>query len=112
MRLPAGGSIVAGITNGGYFDELLVAVVAIGALALPGMAVAAGNSTPGGDRYNNNPGRIQAEAVGAQCDTGAGSGTFGYLGQDLNMGINSDPGDPGANGTQTGLNNSAVCGNR
>lgn len=91
---------------------LLVAVVAIGALALPGMAVAAGNSAPGGDRYNDNPGRIQAEAVGAQCDTGAGSGTFGYLGKDQNMGINSDPGDPGANGQQTGLNNSAACGNR
>lgn len=87
----------------------LVAMVA--ALALPGTAMAGGNSTPGGDRYINNPGRQQAVEVGAQCDTGAGSGSFGFFGKDLNMGINSDPGDPGANGQLTGQNNSAVCGN-
>jgi len=37
---------------------------------------------------------------------------LGQFGKDLNMRINSDPGDPGANGYQTGLNNSAACGNR
>jgi hypothetical protein len=32
--------------------------------------------------------------------------------KDNNLGIKSDPLNPGANGQQTGLNNSAVCGNR
>lgn len=77
-----------------------------------GAVFAQGNSEPGIDRYLNNPGRQQATEVGAQCDSGAGSGAFGYLGKDLNLGINSDPSDPGANGYQTGVNNSAVCGNR
>lgn len=63
--------------------------------------------------YINNPGRQQATEVGAQCGSGAGSGAFQYFGGKYNnMGINSDPNDPGANGYQTGLNNSAVCGNR
>jgi len=74
--------------------------------------LAQGNSEPGIDRYNNNPGRLQATEVGAQCDSGAGSGAFGYFGKDNNLGINSDPSDPGADGQQTGLNNSAVCGSR
>lgn len=64
------------------------------------------------DAYNNNPRRIQATEVDAQCGTGAGSGSFGYFGKDYNLGIKTDPTDPGANGYQTGLNNSAVCGNR
>ena len=84
-------------------------VVATAALfsmfAMGGVAFAAGNSTPGLDRYMDNAGRQQAVEVGAQCGTGAGSGAFGYFGQDLNMA-------GGANGYQTGLNNSAVCGNR
>lgn len=83
-----------------------------GAMVISGAAFAAGNSTPGADRYENNPGRQQATEVGAQCDSGAGSGSFGYFGKDANLGIKSDPTDPGANGYQTGLNNSAVCGNR
>jgi hypothetical protein len=75
----------------------------VGALAVP--ALAAGNSTPGLDRYLANPGRQQATEVGAQCGSGAGSGAFGYLGKG-----NNEAG--GADGQQTGLNNSAVCGNR
>ena len=71
-----------------------------------------GNSAPGLDRYLDNPGRQQATAVGAQCGSGAGSGAFGFFGKDNNLGIKSDPTDPGANGQQTGINNSAVCGNR
>ncbi len=70
-----------------------------------------GNSTPGIDRYLANPGRQQATDVGAQCGSGAGSGAFGFFGKDNNLG-NSNPNGPGANGQQTGLNNSAVCGNR
>lgn len=86
-----------------------------GAIMFSSMAVpalAAGNSTPGLDRYMNNPGRQQATEVGAQCDTGAGSGSFGYFGKDKNLGVKSDPADPGASGYQTGINNSSVCGNR
>ncbi len=76
-------------------------------------AVAAPAFASGLDDYLNNPGRLQATAVGAQCGSGAGSGAFQYFGgHDNNLGINSDPADPGANGVQTGLNNSAVCGNR
>ncbi len=50
-------------------------------------------------------GCAQAALVGAQCGTGAGSGAFGAFGKDNNFA-------GGANGTQTGLNNSALCGNR
>jgi hypothetical protein len=80
-------------------------VVLAGTVALAGMAFAQGNSTPGIDRYLDNPGRQQATDVGAQCGSGAGSGAFGYFGKDNNLA-------GGANGEQTGLNNSAVCGNR
>jgi hypothetical protein len=53
------------------------------------------------DNYNP-PSQIPTTA---QCGTGAGSGSFGAFGQDYNFA-------GGANGYQTGLNNSAVCGNR
>ena len=78
-------------------------VALFGSLVLP--AFAAGNSTPGIDRYLANPGRQQATDVGAQCGSGAGSGAFGFFGNGNNLA-------GGADGTQTGLNNSAVCGNR
>ena|SRR3989338_9057271 len=73
--------------------------------AMAGVALGAGNSTPGLDRYMDNLGRQQATEVGAQCGSGAGSGAFGYFGKDKNMA-------GGANGVQTGINNSGVCGNR
>ena len=76
-----------------------------GALAVSTAAFAQGNSTPGIDRYNNNPGRQQATAVGAQCGSGAGSGAFGYFGKDNNLA-------GGANGQQTGENNASLCGNK
>jgi hypothetical protein len=82
---------------------IVATLAAVSAMAAP--ALAAGNSTPGADRYLANPGRQQATEVGAQCGSGAGSGAFGYLGKD-----NNEAG--GANGQQTGINNSAVCGNR
>jgi hypothetical protein len=66
---------------------------------------APGNSAPGLQRYLDNPGRQQAAVVGAQCGSGAGSGAFGFFGKDMNLA-------GGANGQQTGLNNSALCGNR
>lgn len=63
---------------------------------------APGNSQPGITRYvdtasNPNP--------NAQCGTGAGSGAFGYFGKGNNLA-------GGADGRQTGINNSSVCGNR
>ena len=80
-----------------------VAVAAFGSAALP--TFAQGNSEPGLGRYLDNPGRQQATEVGAQCGSGAGSGAFGYFGKDNNLA-------GGANGEQTGINNSSVCGNR
>jgi hypothetical protein len=85
------------------FVGAVVSMAMLGAMVVP--AFAAGNSTPGGERYDSNLGRQQATEVGAQCGSGAGSGAFGYFGKDLNMA-------GGANGSQTGLNNSSVCGNR
>lgn len=75
-----------------------VTAAAFGSLAVPAFADL--------DDYLSNPGRQQAVEVGAQCGSGAGSGAFGYFGgKDNNL-------SGGANGVQTGLNNSAVCGNR
>jgi len=91
------------------FLSLATAIVLI---SLSAPAFAAGNSTPGIDRYLDNPGRQQATDVGAQCGSGASSGSFGFFGKDNNEGVKSDPNDPGANGQQTGQNNSGVCGNR
>jgi hypothetical protein len=44
-------------------------------------------------------------AVGAQCGSGAGSGAFAAFGPGTNFA-------GGADGTLTGLSNSALCGNR
>lgn len=99
-------------TKRGFITAFASAAV-LAVIAVPSFAQ--GNSEPGAGRYINNPGRQQATEVGAQCGSGAGSGAFGYLGKDNN------PGEPtwdGGNGTkpgttaQTGINNSAVCGNR
>lgn len=91
---------------------VIASTLLFSSIAFADQPASPGNSTPGLDRYLDNPGRQQATVVGAQCGSGAGSGAFGYFGKDANLGIKSDPNDPGANGTQTGLNNSAVCGNR
>ena len=80
-------------------------IVLSSTLALGGVAWAQGNSLPGEERYDNNPGRQQATEVGAQCGSGAGSGAFGFFGRDNNLA-------GGANGEATGIANSAVCGNR
>jgi hypothetical protein len=83
--------------------KVLGSVAVAGAVMMP--TLAAGNSTPGIDRYESNPGRQRAVEVGAQCGSGAGSGAFGYFGKDNNLA-------GGANGQATGENNSAICGNR
>ena len=84
---------------------LSAAMVAGFVVAFSGVTFAQGNSEPGLQRYLDNKGRQQATDVGAQCDSGAGSGSFGYFGKDENMA-------GGADGQQTGVNNSSVCGNR
>ena len=78
----------------GAVGAIMVAVPAIPALA-------ASNNYCG----SSDHGCDQAALVGAQCGTGAASGAFGAFGPGNNFA-------GGADGTQTGLNNSAVCGNR
>lgn len=88
----------------------LITLVAVGAgLAIPAAATA---DPPGGGGYcvASANGCNAAQAAGAQCGSGAGSGAFGAFGTFSNIGIHDFRG--GANGTQTGLNNSALCGNR
>lgn len=93
-------------------NKLFVVIVIVILAVVPLVARAddhPGNSEPGIDRYNEISSNPNPDA---QCGTGAGSGAFGYFGVDMNLGIKSDPDDPGANGQQTGINNSSVCGNR
>jgi len=82
---------------------LLTLTLSIGLLGVSGAAAFAdpGNSASGIDRYNANPGRQESQSH-TQC---SGAGAFGFFGKD-----NSLAG--GANGQQTGLNNSSLCGNR
>jgi hypothetical protein len=80
------------------FGVLATATV-VGATAVP--ALAASNDYCG----SSANGCAAANAAGAQCGTGGGSGAFGAFGKDNNFA-------GGANGQQTGLNNSALCGNR
>lgn len=83
--------------------KLIVSVLAALGLAvvMPFTAFAAANDYCG----SSANGCAAAAAAGAQCGTGAGSGAFGYFGPGNNMA-------GGADGQQTGLNNSALCGNR
>ena len=90
---------------------ILILLLAVSMFPSVAFAEGPGNSEPGADRYgeissNPNP--------DAQCGTGAGSGSFGYFGKDKNLGNDVSghyrEGGLGANGYQTGLNNSAVCG--
>ncbi|MEX1205217.1 MAG: hypothetical protein WEB85_08210 [Dongiaceae bacterium] len=89
---------------------LLASAALAFALGISSAAMAQGNSVPGDERYaeiSGNP------ADNAQCDSGAGSGAFGYLGKDLNPGVMDYDGDgePGVRGhVRTGPNNSGVCG--
>lgn len=68
------------------------ALTVVAAAAVP--ALASDNDDP--------PSQIPQHA---QCGHAAGSGAFGAFGQDNNVA-------GGADGYQTGLNNSALCGNR
>ena len=77
----------------------LVTVACIFGLALPAAGLA-GNSGDGSE-YGTQPGFAVANS-NTPC---AGHGAFGAFGKDNNFA-------GGANGTQTGLNNSLLCGNR
>ena len=83
----------------------ILALAAGGALALGAAIPAFANGTGGDYCGASGNGCEHAAAAGAQCGSGAGSGAFGYFGKGNNLA-------GGADGTQTGLNNSNVCGNR
>src|SRR3989344_2151304 len=84
--------------------------VMFGTMALPAFA---SNSGDGSD-YGSQPG-YEIANDNTIC---AGHGSFGYFGKDWNLGNEqsghylggSYPG-PGADGQQTGINNSHLCGN-
>ena len=102
-----------------------IALVACGAFAL---AMAASGSAMAGNEgdgsgYGTQPGFAVANG-NTEC---AGHGSFGAFGKGANLGIDNPPGNPsqpghadflgsypgpGTDGTQTGLNNSGLCGNR
>jgi hypothetical protein len=83
----------------------LVAVVAAGALAVPSSALATYGSQPGFGVAQSHTPCSGAGAFGAFGDKGDVVHDFGHV----------YPGDsngkPGANGPQTGYNNSHLCGN-
>jgi hypothetical protein len=83
----------------------IAVAVAIAALAVPAGALASGNGTP--PSYTELQGNVPSNA---QCGTGAGSGAFGAFGDKNDFGTHDFGG--GADGYQTGLNNSSLCGNR
>lgn len=86
-----------------YLFGIAAAVIMALGYAAPSFAAAGGASGEYCGASAN--GCAHATEAGAQCGTGAASGAFGAFGKDNNFA-------GGANGQQTGLNNSAVCGNR
>ena len=98
-------------------------VFGIGTAAAIGMLILSGSAFAGnagdGSGYGTQPGFDTAIANSNGC---AGHGAFGAFGTDYNFGnttsghIVGAPGNNqngnGANGQQTGINNSTLCGNR
>jgi acyl-homoserine lactone acylase PvdQ len=82
--------------------KLFILAAMISALAFSSVAFA---DNPAGINYDT---LHTKPADNAQCGTAAGSGSFAAFG---NFGTVHDL-SGGADGYQTGLNNSAVCGNR
>ena len=83
----------------------------LGLLAAPAFAAPGTDPNPNNGNDNGYHGAGQANP-GAQCDTGAASGAFGAFSHGYIPTTYPDPHTRAADGTQTGLNNSAVCGNR
>lgn len=99
----------------------LIGVLAVAAgLMVPILLIpsGAGAAPPNGGGYCGASATGCAAAPEAQCGSNAGSGAYGAFGNygDVthDFGVNNpgSNGKPGADGHQTGLNNSAVCGNR
>lgn len=93
----------------------LVAIAFSAALAVATIGPAFAGNEGDGSGYGTQPGFAVANG-NTDC---AGHGSFGAFGMDASLGtekvhatfLSSWPG-PGTDGTQTGLNNSALCGNR
>lgn len=101
--------------------KLLVGTIAsstiFAAMATPVLASTSGN----GSDYGTQPGFTQAQSQ-TVC---SGAGAFDAFGKGANLGIAFAPGNgnpehatflgsypgPGTDGTQTGINNSTLCGN-
>jgi hypothetical protein len=84
-------------------NKLFILAAMISALAFSSVAFA-DTGNPAGINYTALYGTA---APNAQCGTAAGSGSFAFFG---NFGTVHDL-SGGADGPQTGLNNSSVCGN-
>ena len=86
--------------------RIIVASI-FGATMLAATLMGMGTAHAASDDYcgSSANGCAAAIAAGAQCGTGAASGSFGAFGKGNNFA-------GGADGQQTGLNNSGVCGNR
>jgi hypothetical protein len=95
--------------------KVIWTVAVLGILASPAMAAPGTDPNPdkGKDNgYGSQPGAQQAADVGAQCGSGAGSGAFGVYSHGGIPTSYPDPHTRAADGQQTGINNSSVCGNR
>ncbi len=91
---------------------VITAMVVVGVLALPATAALASSFGNGSD-YGTQPGYNVANT---QTDC-AGHGSFDAFGKDYNLGndvsghYTGGSTGPGADGPQTGYNNSNLCGN-
>ena len=94
----------------------VASLATVGAMAAPALAGSAG----GGSGWGTQPGY----SVSTGNTTCADHGSFGAFGKGYNLGIETSPGNgnvqhatigswpgPGTDGTQTGINNSTLCGN-
>ena len=91
--------------------KLSLALVA--SCALIGSAFAAPRTDPNPTKGNDNGYHGVGQAnPDAQCGTGAGSGAFGVFSHGAVPTLFPDPHTRAADGQQTGINNSSLCGNR
>jgi len=88
--------------------KMIGTIAVLGFLAAP--ALAATGTDPNPNNGNDNGYHSGQVNPGAQCDTGAASGAFGAFSHGY-IPTNYDT-PRGADGQQTGINNSGVCGNR
>jgi hypothetical protein len=97
------------ITGKTAMRKTVASFALFGALAVPAIALAATSSADtGGYCVKSARGCQAALDAGAQNGSGAGSGAFGAIGKGGDIPNYAG----GANGYQTGINNSAVAGNR